>query len=157
MSHYFAQPSPAPGRDAPAAPAAPAGTAQEGAPPAKDSGSQSLFGGPQLLFLVIPFALLLFMSRNNNKKQKQLEESLKVGDKVVTQAGLLGRITEMDARLVKLEIAPGVKVDVLKSTVQGKYNPEAAAPAKDEKKDDKKDAKDEKKDSKDDKPLEKRA
>jgi preprotein translocase subunit YajC len=126
VTNHFAQPSPAPGRDAPAAPAAPASTtAQDGAPPAKDSGggASSIFGGPTLLIFLVPFVLMLFLSRNNNKKQKQIEESLKVGDKVVTQSGLLGRITDLDTRLAKIEIAPGVKVEVLKSTVQGKYVP----------------------------------
>jgi preprotein translocase subunit YajC len=151
VSHHFAQPSPAPGRDTPQA----ATTAQESAPAAKDapgaaSGSSSPFGGQWMIFvLFIPIVLMLLMSRNQNKKQKQLEESLKVGDKVVTQSGLLGRISEMDPRLVKLEIAPGVKVEVLKSTVQGKYVPT-------EDKAEKSDAKDAK-DAKEDKPQEKKA
>jgi preprotein translocase subunit YajC len=143
VSHHFAQPSPAPGRDAPPA----ATTAQDSAPPAKDApagGGGGMFGGNMMIFvLFIPIVLMLLMSRNQNKKQKQLEESLKVGDRVVTQSGLLGKISEMDPRLVKLEIAPGVKVEVLKATVQGKY-----APAED---------KADKTDAKEDKPQEKKA
>ncbi len=149
MSHHFAQPSPAPGRDAPP-PAAT--TAQDSAPPAKDAagGGGGALGGQWMIFvLFIPIVLMLLMSRNQNKKQKQIEESLKVGDKVVTQSGLLGRISDMDPRLVKLEIAPGVKVEVLKSTVQGKYVPT-------EDKAEKSDAKDAK-DAKEDKPQEKKA
>lgn len=59
------------------------------------------------------------MTRNQNKKQKQLEEALKVGDRVVSQAGLIGRLVEVGERTVKLEIAPGVNVQVLKSAISG--------------------------------------
>jgi len=72
-----------------------------------------------LLLMLLPFLLILFTMRGQTKKQKQLESSLKTGDTVVTQAGLIGKLTEIRERDVRLEIAPGVNVRVLKSAISG--------------------------------------
>lgn len=118
MTHSFFQPTTAPGRDAPqTAPAQPApGPAPaEGAPP-----PGGLFGGTStILLFLLPLLLIFLMTRSQTKKQKQLESSLKTGDRVVTNAGLIGRITEMNERTIKLEIAPGVNVQMIKSAIQG--------------------------------------
>jgi preprotein translocase subunit YajC len=86
-----------------------------------------------LLMFALPILLLFMMTRNQTKKQKQLESSLKVGDRVVTQAGLIGKIADMspNTNRVKLEIAPGVNVQVLKSSIQGVDAGETSAEAKD--------------------------
>ena len=144
-----AQPSSAPGRDAPAAPATNTSTQQPDAP--AGSGSQNPMGGQwMLLAFAVPVALMLFMSRNQTKKQKQLEASIKVGDEVLTQSGIIGRVSELDERIYKIEIAPGVKIKVLKSAVSGLTAPE---PAKGDKDKDKAEAKADAKD----KPQEKKA
>lgn len=80
-----------------------------------------------ILLLALPLVLLFFMTRNQSKKQKELESSLKVGDRVVTQAGFIGKIMEMNERTAKVEIAPGVSVQMLKSAIQG---PEPTADSK---------------------------
>ncbi len=72
-----------------------------------------------LLIMALPLLLLIFMTRSQSKKQKELENSLKVGDRVVTQSGLIGKIMEMNERTAKIEIAPGVPVQMLKSAIQG--------------------------------------
>jgi len=71
------------------------------------------------ILLVVSFLLLFMTMRGQNKKQKQIEASLKTGETVVTQAGLIGKIVTLGEREVKLEIAPGVNVRVLKSAIQG--------------------------------------
>ncbi|AUX44103.1 uncharacterized protein SOCE26_055640 [Sorangium cellulosum] len=130
-SNWF-QPNPAPGRTG-AAPATPA----EGQPPPPSGGQESQpspFGGgaSSFLILALPLLLIFLMTRSQNKKQKQLESNLKVGDRVFTQSGILGRITDIspNSPRVKLEIAPGVNVQVLKSAIQGPDPGEAAAEAK---------------------------
>jgi len=102
-----------------------------------------------LLVMALPLLLLVLMTRNQSKKQKELESSLKVGDRVVTQAGLIGKVMDIGERTAKLEIAPGVNVQVLKSAIQGPDIVPDKTPAKDEK------AKDEKsKDAKETKDKE---
>jgi preprotein translocase YajC subunit len=58
--------------------------------------------------------------RRQQKKQKDLETKLKKGDRVVTSSGLVGKVAELgDGRYFKLEIAPGVKVQMLRSAIAG--------------------------------------
>ncbi|WP_438021678.1 preprotein translocase subunit YajC [Sorangium sp. So ce233] len=127
-SNWF-QPNAAPGRagNAPAAPV----EGQPSPPPSGGEAPPGPFGGGAFSFLILalPLLLIFVMTRSQNKKQKQLESSLKVGDRVYTQSGILGRITELspNSPRVKLEIAPGVNVQILKSAIQGPDPGEAAA------------------------------
>jgi len=72
-----------------------------------------------ILIMLLPLLFVLFMSRNQSKKQKELESALKPGDKVVTQSGLIGKLIDVGDRTAKLEIAPGVNVQILKASIQG--------------------------------------
>lgn len=107
---FFQTPPPKAGTPGVAAdPAAPAGQAQ-GAPP----GASSMM--PMLLpiLILVPFLLLSF---RRQKKEQQARANLKKGDKVVTQAGLIGELIDMDDRIAKVKIAPGTTVQVLASAV----------------------------------------
>lgn len=90
-------------------PAAPAGQPQGAAP-----GASSM--APMLLpiLILVPFLLLSF---RRQKKEQQARANLKKGDKVVTQAGLIGELVDMDDRIAKVKIAPGTTVQVLASAV----------------------------------------
>ena len=133
MSMFSFQPTAAPGREAPAAPAQPTpGTAPpEGPPPGPGTASP---GGPlgggmmPLLIMVLPILLIFMTMRGQTKKQKQVESNLKTGDTVVTQSGLIGKITELGETRVKIEIAPGVSVRMLKSAISGVDGGEQATP-----------------------------
>jgi preprotein translocase subunit YajC len=86
-------------------------------------------GGLLMPFLLLaPLLLFIFLSsRSQQKKQQAAIAGLKKGDRVLTQSGLVGKLLEMGERYAKLEIAPGVKVEVVKSGVLGKDNPQTAA------------------------------
>ncbi|HEY3237417.1 MAG TPA: preprotein translocase subunit YajC [Polyangiaceae bacterium] len=80
------------------------------------------------LLLLVPLLLvMLFSSRSQQKKQQAAVAALKKGDRVLTQSGLVGKLVEVGDRYAKIEIAPGVKVDIVKSGLLGKDNPETAA------------------------------
>jgi len=83
------------------------------------------------LLMFVPVILLMwFTARSQQKKQKALEARLKKGDRVVTQFGVVGKIAELsDSRYVKLEIAPGVRIQMLKSAIAG-IEDDAASSAK---------------------------
>src|SRR5262245_8617979 len=86
-----------------------------------------------ILFLKTMLAVMWFIMIR--PQQKQLREhrsmlaSLVKGDEVVTQGGLFGKIHSITDRVVTLEIATGVKVRILKTSIQGKGSPTAAEPA----------------------------
>ena len=73
-----------------------------------------------MLLMFLPMILLFFyMTRSQSKKQKDMEASLKTGDRVITQSGLVGRLVDIGESRVKVEIAPGVTVQMLKSALSG--------------------------------------
>jgi preprotein translocase subunit YajC len=130
---------PAPGRDTSISqppPSAPAGG------PASPASGGGLSSSLPLLIMIVPMILLLFFSsrsqQNQAKKQAATVASLKKGDRVLTDAGISGRLVEMGDRYAKIEIAPGVKIDVLKARVAGADTPETqtqtATPAASDKK-----------------------
>jgi preprotein translocase subunit YajC len=86
-----------------------------------------------MLMFLLPFILFMFFSnRSQQKKQKDMEAKLKKGDRVVTQSGLVGKLVDpIEGRHARIEIAPGVKVQVLRTSIAG-LDVEDAPKAKDE-------------------------
>ncbi len=76
--------------------------------------------GMNLVFIVIMFGVLYFMmirpQMKRQKEQKAMLEALSRGDEVVA-AGILGKIIDLDANYVKLEIAKGVTIQVQRGAV----------------------------------------
>jgi len=75
-----------------------------------------------MLFLVaIFFGIFYFMiirpQQKQQKTHKSYLESLKKGDEVVTNGGLIGRIAGVQGDVLTLEIANNVRVRVLKDQV----------------------------------------
>ena len=79
------------------------------------------------LLLVGMVVFLFLSSRSQQKKQDAAISQLKKGDRVVTQSGLVGRLVEIEPRYAKLEIAPGVKVQVLRTSLSGRDAEETSA------------------------------
>jgi len=109
------------------------GVAQDSSPPSAGGGGSSgasPFAGlmPILMFLVIMVPFFLLTSRKQ-KKEAQARASLKKGDRVLTNAGLIGELVEMDDRVAKVKVAAGVTVQVVANTVSPFAEPEKA-PAK---------------------------
>jgi len=66
-----------------------------------------------LVFIFIVFYFLLIRPQSKKAKEhKQMVEALAKGDEIVTNGGLLGRITKVGDNFVELEIAEGVTVKV---------------------------------------------
>jgi len=86
-----------------------------------------------MLLVMLPVIFfMLFTNRSQTKKQKEMESKLKKGDRVVTQSGLVGKLVDpIEGRHARIEIAPGVKVQVLRSSIAG-LDVEDAPKAKDE-------------------------
>jgi preprotein translocase subunit YajC len=86
--------------------------------------------GALILFAVL-FVLMWFLliapQRRRIQRQQVLIQSLNVGDEIVTGAGIVGRIVDLDPEFATVEIAPGVKVRMLKLAVNRKLNDDATA------------------------------
>ncbi|HHH48055.1 MAG TPA: preprotein translocase subunit YajC [Gammaproteobacteria bacterium] len=88
------------------------------AAPAAGSAEGSLMG---LLPLVLIFVLFYFMlirpQAKRAKEHKNMVAALAKGDEIVTQGGLLGKITEVDDSFLSVQIADGVEVKVQRQAV----------------------------------------
>jgi len=94
-------------------------TAQaEGAPPGCDQANLFL---PIVLFAVLYFVWLR-PAQKDRKRHQELIESLKRGDEVVTQSGIFGTVSDIDDKVVTLEVARNVKVKFVKSMVLRKVS-----------------------------------
>jgi preprotein translocase subunit YajC len=83
------------------------------------------------IFGILYFLVLRPQSRKAKEQQKMLSE-LKKGDDVVTQGGIIGRITGMKENEITLQVQEGVRLRVLRSSVTGVYTapvPKAEAKA----------------------------
>ncbi len=83
--------------------------------------AQGAFGGLLVPMLLVFGIMYFFLIRPQQKKLKETEAmqaALRRGDKVLTQGGLIARVTRAkDEGEVELEIADGVKVRVARSAV----------------------------------------
>lgn len=92
-------------------------------------------GMMQLALILGMFAIMYFIMIRPQQKQlkahRELVSSLKKGDEVITQGGMIGRIQAVTEREVTLEIANGVRIRVIKTSVAGRYAApgETTAPA----------------------------
>ncbi|MFC3568432.1 preprotein translocase subunit YajC [Paracoccus sp. TOH] len=77
---------------------------------------------PLVLIFVIMYFLMIRPQQKRMKEHRALIEALKKGDEVVTQGGLVGKITSIRDNELEVEIAPGVKVRVIRSTITGLVN-----------------------------------
>jgi preprotein translocase subunit YajC len=72
---------------------------------------------PLLLIFVIFYFLLIRPQQKKMKEHRALIDAVKRGDTVVTGGGLIGKVTRAEDNEVEVEIAPNVRVKVVKSTL----------------------------------------
>ncbi|WP_236027906.1 preprotein translocase subunit YajC [Candidatus Methylacidithermus pantelleriae] len=88
-------------------------------------------GPPPWTFLItmgLVFAMFYFLLiRPQQKERKEREKmlaSVKSGDRVVTQGGILGTVTNVKERTVIVRVADNVKIEVLKSALTSVLKPD---------------------------------
>jgi len=73
---------------------------------------------PLILIFAIMYFLLIRPQQKKLKEHKALVEAVRRGDQVVTQGGIIGKVTKVkDDNEIEVEISKGVKVRVVKSTI----------------------------------------
>ncbi|PNU05121.1 preprotein translocase subunit YajC [Novosphingobium guangzhouense] len=96
-------------------------------------------GAPPAWMTYLPFVamaaifwfLILRPQMKQQKEQKAKLAALKKGDEVLTGGGLIGKIVKTDENYVEVELAQGVKVKALKSTIVDVIPPAGSKPAND--------------------------
>jgi preprotein translocase subunit YajC len=84
---------------------------------------------PFVLILVVFYFLLFRPQQQKAKQHKLLIESVRRGDRVVTGGGMLGVVTKVFTNdEVQVEIADGVRVRVIKSTIASVTSRTGAVP-----------------------------
>lgn len=73
---------------------------------------------PLILLFVVFYFLLIRPQQKRAKEHKSMVGGLSKGDEVITQGGLVGRITKVNDDFVTLEVAENTQVIVQKASVQ---------------------------------------
>ena len=73
-----------------------------------------------LIYCLIVFAIIYFLMVRPNKKRmaeyQKMLDSVKVGDRVLA-AGIYGKVKEIDGKVIKMEIAKGVVIEINKNAI----------------------------------------
>ncbi|WP_294230429.1 preprotein translocase subunit YajC [uncultured Shimia sp.] len=73
---------------------------------------------PLILIFAIMYFLLIRPQQKKVKEHQAMVTAVRRGDQVVTQGGLIGKVSKVkDDNEVEVELAEGVKVRVVKSTI----------------------------------------
>jgi preprotein translocase subunit YajC len=89
-----------------------AGSAQSGG-----AASVLLGIGPWLLIFVIFYILMIRPQQRRAKEHQTSIAAVKKGDEVITGGGIRGKVTKVTDDEAEVEIANGIKVRVVKSTI----------------------------------------
>ncbi|MDF0541448.1 preprotein translocase subunit YajC [Sphingobium sp. H39-3-25] len=85
---------------------------------------------PLALIFVVFWFLLIRPQQKRVKDHKAKIDAVKKGDQVVTGGGLVGKVVRVDDVYADIELAPGMKVKAVKSTITDVIDP-TARPAND--------------------------
>lgn len=73
---------------------------------------------PLILIFLIMYFLLIRPQQKKVKEHQAMVAALRRGDQIVTQGGIIGKVTKVkDDGEIEVELAEGVKVRVVRSTV----------------------------------------
>ena len=95
---------------------------------AADGGPPAVYNIGFLLLLVgIFYVVLLRPEQKRRREHEQLVSNLKRNDQIVLASGIHGRVATVSDKIVTVEIAPKVQIQVDRSAVQSVHKPAAAA------------------------------
>lgn len=74
---------------------------------------------PFALILGIFYFLILLPMKRRQKKIREFQENLKVGDKIVTTGGIYGKVTRVTDKTLQVEVADRVRIEISRAAVAG--------------------------------------
>jgi preprotein translocase subunit YajC len=100
-----------------------AGGGEAGPPPGMCGGMGST---SSILLMLAMFAVFYFLlirpQQKKAKEHQKMLEAIKKGDEVVTNGGLIGRVSAVTGKTMTLEISEKVRVRVLRSQLAGPFS-----------------------------------
>jgi preprotein translocase subunit YajC len=88
---------------------------------------------PLILIFGVFYFLLIRPQQQKQKEMKAMLANLKRSDRVITGGGIIGTVSKpptADSREIEVEIAPGIKIIVLRETISSVINPTPANDSK---------------------------
>jgi preprotein translocase subunit YajC len=82
-----------------------------------------------MLIIGIMYFLMIRPQQKRLKDHQAMVAAVRRGDTVVTSGGIIGKVTKADDQELQVEIAEGVKIKVVRSTVSEVRGKGEAAPA----------------------------
>jgi preprotein translocase subunit YajC len=86
---------------------------------------------PFIGMAVVFWFFILRPQMRQQKSQRDKIAAIKRGDQVVTGGGLVGKVVKVDDHYAEVELAPGLKVKAVKTTIADVIVPGGSAPAND--------------------------
>lgn len=92
------------------------------------SGCPGLGGGgmtsliPLILMFVVFYFLLIRPQQKRAKDHQNMLSNIKRGDQIITNGGLIGKVTGLSDKVVTLEVAEKIRLRVLRSHIAGKQS-----------------------------------
>lgn len=83
--------------------------------------------GPIVVMVAIFYFLLYRPQKKQQSRRRAMLDSLKKGDQVITIGGIYGTIEEIGDKSLKLKIADGVVIEVVRSSVNANVTQQEAA------------------------------
>ena len=78
-----------------------------------------------VIFMLIPVAMYFLLIRPNRRRQREavnLQQSVEVGDEVMTTSGLYGFVTGFEGDVAWLEIDDNVQIRIARQAIQRKVD-----------------------------------
>ena len=72
---------------------------------------------PLVVIFILFYFLLIRPQQKRAKQHKEMVIALKKGEEIVTNGGLLGKVTDLDDNFITLEIASGLNAKVQRQSV----------------------------------------
>lgn len=91
--------------------------AQAQSAPAAGPGGMGTFLVPMLLIFVMMYFVMIRPQKKRQMEQQRLISALKTGDRVVTNAGIHGLISNVKDSTVIVKVADNVKIEMEKSSI----------------------------------------
>jgi len=84
---------------------------------------------PTMLIIGIMYFLMIRPQQKRLKEHRDMVAAIRRGDTIVTSGGIIGKVTKVDDQELQVEIADGVRIKLLRSTVSEVRGKGEAAPA----------------------------